>query len=186
MQHAAGSEFSALIEGEARRLAGFVLALVGDPERAEDLFQATCLELWRIRHTFRPGTDFGAWARTVARFQAMRHWRRARIERRIFSREAVDAIEAAYRAPDPDPVSDPQGGAVDPDAEARQALERCLEGLPEECRELLRERYAEAAPVREMALRRGASEAGLKMRLFRLRRKLGECVTSRLRQEAER
>ena len=176
MQRVAGNEFSALIEREARSLAGFILALTGDPERAEDLYQATCLELWRIRDTFRPGTDFGAWARTVARYQVLRHWKRAKIERRIFSREAIEAIEDAYR---PEPAPD-----CNPDEEARRALDVCLGTLPEECRGLLRERYAESIPVREMARRRATSEAGLKMRLLRLRQKLAACVRARLAEEA--
>ena len=179
MQRVAEIEFSALIERQARSLAGFIQALVGDPERAEDLYQATCLELWRIRGTFRPGTDFGAWTRTVARYQVLRYWKRNRIEKRIFSSEAIESIEESYREPDPDPQDDP---GEDP----RRALEKCLEALPEECRGLLRERYAESIPVREMAGRRGTSEPGLKMRLLRLRQKLRDCVRGRLSEEAER
>jgi RNA polymerase sigma-70 factor (ECF subfamily) len=180
MQHSAGKEFSALIEREQPRLRGFVLALVGDPERAEDLCQATCLELWRIRATFRPGSDFGAWARTVARYQVLRYWKRAKIERRIFSREAVDALERSYADAEPARRVEDRD-ASDMESDERGALAACLETLSEDCRDLLKERYTEAVPVREMARRRGTSEPALKMRLVRLRKKLAECVRARLR-----
>jgi RNA polymerase sigma-70 factor (ECF subfamily) len=173
MPNDADSEFTDLLVRESRDLFGFVHALVGDPDRADDLFQASCLEIWRIRETFHMGTDFGAWARTVARFQVLRAWKRERVERRIFSREAVEAIERAYDSP--------ESLGLD---EERRALDLCLEALPEDVRGLLRERYAEEVPVREMALRRETSEAGLKMRLLRLRKKLADCVRARLSEEA--
>lgn len=179
MQDSEGKEFSALIEGEARRLRGFVVALVGDPERAEDLYQATCLEIWRIRDTFRPGSDFGAWARTLARYQVLRYWKRAKIERRIFSAAAIDAVERAYAVPSSAGAAT-DGNASEEESEARRALDACLEALPGDGRDLLRERYAEAVPVREMARRRGTSEAALKMRLVRLRTRLAGCVRRRL------
>ena len=75
------SEFAALIEREGPSLASFVLALVGDPQAVEDLYQSTCLELWRIRRTFRLGSDFGAWSRTVARYQIRRHWEKTQREK---------------------------------------------------------------------------------------------------------
>ena len=56
----ADREFAAAFEREAASLASFVLAVVGDRHAAEDLYQATCLELWRLRRTFRLGSDFGA------------------------------------------------------------------------------------------------------------------------------
>ncbi len=75
MRGASDGEFEDLLRREGRTLAGFVLALVGDRHSADDVYQSTCLELWRIRGTFAPGTDFGAWSRSVARIQVMRHWR---------------------------------------------------------------------------------------------------------------
>ena len=168
-------EFEALLRREGRTLAGFVLALVGDRTTADDLYQSTCLELWRIRRTFSPGTGFGAWSRAVARIQVMRHWRKAGREKVAFSSAAVDRVAEAFAAPPgsgPPEEEDPVG--------ARRALAECLGALPGDDRSLLERRYREGAPVRALAAETGRSEAGLKMKLMRLREKLGRCVRSRM------
>jgi RNA polymerase sigma-70 factor (ECF subfamily) len=152
-------DFAALLEGERLRVASFVLALVGDRHAADDLAQSTFLELWRIRKTFRLGSDFGAWSRTVARYQIMRHFRKKRREKVWFSSEAMDRIADAY-------AEDAEAGAED------------LRDAPEG-RELLRGRYNHGISVRALAQRAGRTEAGLKMALMRLRRRLADCIASR-------
>ena len=86
-----------LLEQGAKNLASFILALVADRHEADDLFQATCLELWRIRSTFRPGTDFGKWSRTVARHQVQRFWRKSsrELEKGPMRMKAKDATSCA-------------------------------------------------------------------------------------------
>jgi RNA polymerase sigma-70 factor, ECF subfamily len=162
--------FAAVLEREAAPLASFVLALVGERHCADDLYQSTCLELWRIRDTFRPGTDFGAWSRTVARYQVMRHFRKTGREKVMFSSAAVDKVAAAYAAR-------PGGTRMD---DLRAALERCLERVAPAGRTLLRERYHDNVPVRTLAERNGRTESGLKMALMRLRQELARCVQARL------
>ena len=159
-------EFASLLESEGRALRSFLLALVSDRHLMEDMHQSTCLELWRIRKTFRRGTDFGAWSRTVARYQVLRHWKRARLERRLFSTAALDAVEEAYR--------DPAERLAE--AEAHDALQSCLESLPEDSRSLLEARYSRHTTLHEVAATRGVSEASLKMRLVRIRQRLADCV----------
>lgn len=167
------SEFEALIGREERSLRSFLIALVGDVHHADDLYQSTCLELWRIRGTFEPGTDFGAWARAAARFQVLRHWKRNRREKLVFSSEAMEHIADAYGI-------DADGSR---EAERQRALESCLGGLPEESRELLRERYSGGISIRRLAKTTGLTEGGLKMRLLRIRRRLADCVRAKLSKE---
>lgn len=162
--------FAAVLEREAAHLASFVLALVGERHCADDLTQATCLELWRIRHTFRAGTDFGAWSRTVARYQVLRHFRKAGREKVMFSGDAIDTIAAAYAARTHDERAE----------ERRAALERCLERVAPDQRAILAERYNDGVSVKALATRTGRTEGGLKMALMRLRQELARCVQARL------
>ena len=166
--------FVRLLEQETEKLASFVLAMVADRHEADDLFQATCLELWRIRSKFRPGTDFGAWSRTVARSEIRRFWRRSSREKLAFSSEAVDQIANAYE-------SEP----AEPDREKmRRALDACLETLSQQHRGLLRRRYNDGVRIDLLARETCRTDGGLKMVLMRLRRKLAQCVEARLSQEA--
>jgi len=170
------NEFEALLVREGRTLAGFILALVGDRARSDDLFQSTCLELWRIRRTFAAGTDFGAWSRAVARIQVMRHWRRAGREKVAFSSAAIDRVAEAFAAPPGEVPPEESDGEA-----ARKALAACLEGISGDDRRLLDRRYRDAAPVREVAAETGRTEAALKMKLLRLRETLRRCVGKRMR-----
>ena len=168
------SEFPALLEREGRPLASFILALVGDRFVADDLFQATCLELWRIRSAFRPGTDFGAWSRAVGRHVVLRHWRKTGREKVAFSSESLDRIAEAYQAP---------SGEAEDDGAASRALATCLDAVPRNDRDLLERRYARGVPLKDLAQEGGRSEGGMKMKLLRLRQKLADCVRSKLRRE---
>ncbi len=169
------SEFARLLEEEARDLASYVLALVGNRHLADDLFQSACLELWRLRDRFESGTDFGAWARSVARYQVLRHWRKASREKVSFSSAAVERIEAAYA----ESTNEAESAKVQ-----RKALEACLEMLSGSERELLRRRYQGGVSVRGLAAETGRTENAIKMALVRLRQKLGKCVRSRIVMEA--
>jgi len=167
------SEFTRLLEGESRGLARFILALVGDRHVADDIFQTTCLDLWQRRATFRPGTDFGAWARTVARYRVLRFWRKSGRERVAFSSDAIDRLADAV--PSLPPAEDL--------ARRRSALDACLETLASADRDLLRRRYNDGVAVKDLARETSQSEGGLKMALMRLRRRLERCVMARLARE---
>ncbi|MBN1417297.1 MAG: sigma-70 family RNA polymerase sigma factor [Planctomycetes bacterium] len=164
-------EFTRLLEEESARLASYILALVGDRHVADDAFQSTCLKLWRIRAQFRSGTDFGAWSRTVARYEALRHWQRRGREKLSFSTDAVARLADAYAAPAPPEASDER---------MRRALAACLEALPARDRDLVRRRYNDGIPIRTLAEETARSENALKMVLLRLRRKLKRCIRARL------
>ena len=168
------SEFTARLEKESRNLASFILALVGDRHVADDLFQSTCLEIWRIRKTFRPGTDFGAWSRTVARYQVRRFWRKAGREKLAFSSESIDRVAEAYATVVPE---EPE------DRRKLKALQDCLSLLAADDRDILRRRYNDGVGIQRLALETSQSEGGLKMALLRLRRKLERCVKARLARE---
>ncbi len=167
--------FSDLIEGEQNRLLGFLVMLTGDRQTADDLLQETLLELWRIRRSFTPGTDFGAWARSVARIRVHRH-RRDRGRRR-FVPLAAEVMEQLAETWGNDPI--PSEG--DP---REAAMAGCVESLEPDSRHILSLRYNQSWPHRRIALETGRSEDAVKMLLSRLRKRLHECVEEKLREDA--
>jgi RNA polymerase sigma-70 factor (ECF subfamily) len=64
------------------------------------------------------------------------------------------------------------------------ALKRCLAELKENDRSLLAEKYGNGAALEELARTERQSVGYLKQRLFRLRRRLGECVRRRVAEES--
>ena len=87
----------------------------------------------------------------------------------LFSSEAMDRIAECYASR--------RENALD---ERRRALKACLDGLPEDSRRLVTERYSGDSSLKKLAASRGTSESALKMRLLRLRKRLALCVRTRL------
>ena len=70
------SEFLALLARHEQPLAACVHALVPNWQDAEEVLQETRVTLWRQFADFQPGSDFQAWARTIARYVSRSHLRR--------------------------------------------------------------------------------------------------------------
>ena len=70
------SEFLALLARHEQPLAACVHALVPNWQEAEEVLQETRVTLWRQFADFQPGSDFQAWARTIARYVSRSHLRR--------------------------------------------------------------------------------------------------------------
>ncbi len=165
-------ELASRLEAEARNLVGLFLAWTGDRNVADDLFQETCLEVWRSRSRFRPDADFGAWARGIARNVVLRHGRNARRNRSApLTSEVMDLLASSWEA----------AGEAPPEAEERKsALRECLGALEDGQRAVLARRYEDGWSHERIAAGDGRSPDAVKMVLARLRSKLHACVERRL------
>jgi len=71
-----------------------------------------------------------------------------------------------------------------PERSARQeALERCIEKLPEKSRQLLALRYEEDASMEGVAAAVNSTAAAVRVMLFRIRNLLAECIQTELAKE---
>ena len=62
-------DFGRLFVQHEARIYGYIRSLVVHRADAEDLLQETASMLWQKFHEFQPGSNFLAWAMSVARFQ---------------------------------------------------------------------------------------------------------------------
>ncbi len=167
------SWLSDLLRAATRDLVSFITMLTGDRTLADDLFQETCLEVWRFRRRFRVGEDFGRWARGIARNVVLRHWRKQGGERATpLTAELMDTLVMEWR-PFPEDSVDPR----------EEAMAFCLAGLDASHRELLEQRYRDRWSYRRIGEATERSESAVKMLFSRLRRKLRECVEGRVLKE---
>ncbi len=116
--------------------------------------------------------DAGAFLRGAAR----RVWMRRRRDR---SRRERLLAEHAARTWERDCAHDDGDGW-------HEAMNRCVEALPERSRRALELRYVEDAPRERIAAELGIGEHGARTLLQRLRAALRECVQRRMRDEARR
>lgn len=153
-------------------LRGFILALLSDRDRAEDVFQETFLTVTRKAAEFQPGTNFLAWARSIARLKVLEACRAARGGPAMLGHDAMEALIAA--APEAD---DEWEGR-------REALASCLGQLAPRAREILELRYCDdhLAPP-EIAARVRWTVNAVNVALSRARKFLQECTRRRLARE---
>ncbi len=141
---------------------------VRDAETVNDLAQETFLYAYEHLAEFAPGTDFRAWLKAIARTQALRLWR---------ERQRKDAAHRRYALAVQDRLAERASGEPVEGPLAR--IKGCLERLGARARELVRLRYFENRPLREIAAREGQSLNHVSVTLFRLRQQLAQCLEQR-------
>jgi len=159
-----------LITEHQSRLFGYLVTLLGNVHDARDVLQETNLVVWRKFEDYEPGTDFGAWARKCAYFQALAYLRDKKRDQHLFDEELLEKL-----ADDPQPPAGPE--------ERELALRDCLAKLPDDQRQLIAKRYTMGDAVRELAAQAGRSEGSIKMKLMRIRQVLLKCVESKLAEQ---
>jgi RNA polymerase sigma-70 factor (ECF subfamily) len=155
------------ITASQRRLYAYVYSLLGNREESLDVVQEVNLVLWRRASEFQPGTNFIAFAFKIAYFQVLAHRKRSQRDKLLFDDELLNEI--AHRCQN----------SGDDDTRER-ALEACMEKLPAQHRELLRQRYTEENPIDMIAAKANRSVGSIAMLLHRIRMSLIRCVTRTL------
>lgn len=146
--------FRMLFEALSPRVRAYVGGRGADPAIIEDVVQETFVNIWRKAHLYDSEKSSAAtWVFTVAR--------NARIDLlRKVARPSVDLNDPALVA---DPVEPPDRRISQ--AEENQRLERAIESLPEEQREVLRLAFFADLPHAEVATRLGLPLGTVKSRI---------------------
>jgi RNA polymerase sigma-70 factor, ECF subfamily len=158
--------FSELVARHQSELYAYIFAIVQNWEDAHDLYQCTCLVLWRKFDTFRPGSSFFAWARETAKLE-VRSFLRRRLPSNRVSDELLDAL-ADIRLCTTKREDDTEPYLV--------AMRRCRQKLSAADDELLQLRYVEDLGTREIAHRLQRLQSNVCHSLNRIRGWLLECI----------
>jgi RNA polymerase sigma-70 factor (ECF subfamily) len=168
------ADFVRLLKQHDHRISATILSIVPHWADAEDLIQETSVRLWEQFHEYQPGTDFGAWACTIARFMVLAYRKRVQRSRLQFSPEIMSLLEG-----EADALTSGRHERLD-------ALMDCLSTCDDRSRDLLRLCYERGAVIKEVAHELGRSIQGVYMALSRLRKVLHECVERKLKKETAR
>lgn len=147
----------------------YVRSLMPGDGMAKDVAQQTNVKIWEKRSDYELGTNFRAWAFSIARFEVLSYRKRkARDNRLVFSADLQDSITDDLLSAESD---------LGP---THEALQRCLAKLQQQEKQLLLHRYASRDTLAEYANQVGRSVGGLKVTLHRLRNKLLDCIHRQL------
>jgi RNA polymerase sigma-70 factor (ECF subfamily) len=161
-------EFVRLLNEVHGLLLRYVMTLLGNRHDAEDVLQRASVVMWRRFGSFEPGTDFIAWATTVA-FYEVRNFQRVTGRCRLeFDDELMETL-AAERVQH-----------VRQWCARTEALELCVEKLDTASRALVEAIYTDGTQAIEVARQQGCAPKTIYNKLNFIRRALAECVQRRL------
>lgn len=164
-----GEMFLRTLAEHERWLAAYVYSLVARAADADDILQECKVTLWKRFSTFTPGTNFRAWARTIALHQVL-NYRRSEQRRpwSVLDREFIEAVAAEI-----DRRSDLLERTSD-------SLQHCLRKLPEAHRAIVVWRYYDECEIDEIATKTGRTIEAVYRLLSRIRVALNECIHRQL------
>lgn len=147
----------------------YVESLMPGDSHVEDVAQETNSIIWEKRADFEIGTNFKAWAFSIARFQVRKYrFKQAKDARLVFCDELEETIAEEFS----DQLNDL--------TEHHLALKACLHKLKPADQELVYQRYFKRTPLKEYAVKAGRSLGGLKVTLHRIRNRLLQCIERRM------
>ncbi len=150
------------------RIRAFVVSLMPGSSDVADVLQETNLTLWKSRERYRPGSNFLAWAFTIARLEVLHS--RARTKRHghaLLSENLLNMLAEEIT------TSLQQEDYL-------LALETCMAKLTRSQRELIEARYLPEHSLEMHAQITGRKASALRVALLRIRSALRECVENSL------
>ena len=146
------------------RIYRFVLRLLRDQWKAEDLISEVFLDVWRQADRFEGRSTVSTWLLAIARFKALSALRRK-------PEEGLDedaALEIEDLADNPEVTLEKKDRSA--------VIRKCLMGLSAEHREIIDLVYYHKKSAQEVAKIVGIPENTVKTRMFYARKKLAEML----------
>lgn len=160
--------FLELLNAHDRTTYAYILSQVPNMADADQIAQDVRTRLWQQFDQFREGTDFGAWARTIAGYLVMAHYEKCSRDRLRFGAAFLASVQQHME-------SRLEGGSP-----RREALLECLKQLSDKQREMLLGYYSDETSRKQLAERVGKVYATLRQSVCRLRVLLANCIDRRL------
>lgn len=171
MNPQAMQEFVTLLTNHQEVIRSYILSQVPNCPDVRDLQQEINIQLWKRMEDFTLGTNFGAWACTMAYYRILDYRKQLKKDGiLVFSNELTDMLanEAEKRQP------------AQLDAR-RNALSYCIGNLPTHSRELIEAHYkSEEEDIESISENTGRPVASIRVSLCRIRARLKDCITKRL------
>ena len=153
------------------QLRAYLMALLGNWDDVEDVFQETTLALWRSFETFDQSTNFMCWAKKIAFHRVLQF----RVHKR---RHGIPCSETFLNA-----VNQTIAGQSDQLETRLRALADCVAKLAEADRSLVTMRYSSNRKIKEVAEETGRPANTLYKALERIRHALVLCVERAISRE---
>ena len=163
-------EFVRLLLEHEPRVRSFLRGLLPTWHDVEEVTQEASLVAWRKFGGFEEGTSFGGWLLTIARFEALKHRRRAARTPLVFADDVWELLAEEANVEGVQQIR-------------RRHLEACLEKMDSAKRDVLLRVHAPGVVMRDVAMESGKGEQAFYKIIQRLRASLLDCVSKAMAAE---
>jgi len=161
MQHV--TQVQGLFVKHSSQLRGFLISLLPGSVDVDDLLQETFLTITAKAENFEIGTNFVAWAMTIARFKVKEHYRKSQKSELLLGDEIMETlIDEA-----PENIADNV---------QLHALKKCMQSLSPSVRKMLAQRYEDGMKPEKIAEDAGWGANSVYVALSRARSSLRQCI----------
>ena len=163
--------FEALVRSHEKTVYNLALRMTNQPQDAEDMAQEAFLKVWRALPDFRWECKFSVWLYRIVSNVCL-DWLRRQSRRPTVSLSAEDEDGEEAEREVPDERHSPE--RLLEQKLTREAVQRGLETLPEEQRQILLLREIRGLSYEEIGQALSLEPGTVKSRLFRARKKLAD------------
>lgn len=162
-------QFLRLLMSNQDKIYAFILTLVHNSNDAEDIMQDVTTVMWRKYDTFKPGTNFTAWATTIARLLVLKFFEKNRHSKLSFTpdlEKQLASITTEKLASEGDDLL--------------RILKKCLTKLDSRFYELIKMRYVENKATKVIADERGIATHTMYRMMGKIHELLHRCIRQSL------
>ena len=163
-----------LFSGRASLL-GYINSIVRDWDLADDVLQEVSILALKKCDNIQDEVHFGGWARRTARLESLNLLRKRKRGPQLLGEAVLDLLDTAWDAAEE---------AVPSDSLA--ALRMCIEKLSPDSQRILQLRYADGFKGAELARLLDQPPNTVYVRLSRIHRQLGKCITNEIAEREKR
>ena len=146
----------------------FVLSMLPDPDEAQDVVQETFITITAKAQEFSKGTNFKAWAYTIARFKVLETYKKKKREANRLSDSVIELLAS-------------EADEFDKDTSQTDALKSCLKKLSPKVSKMIELRYQEGWKPSKIAEAIGWTAEAVYVALSRTRTSLKSCIETQLK-----
>ena len=163
-------EFILELTQAQQRLFGYIYRRVANRDQAMEVLQQTNLVLCHKADNYTLGTNFNAWAATVAHYQILSYRKSQSRDRLVFTDKVVATIDERKDE------SEMREGVL-------SHLRYCLEAMSSDNQVFIKLRYEGGLSMEQIATEVGKRVGTVRVKFHRLRRSLRDCVQNRLQEK---
>lgn len=160
----ATEHFLSLLMKYQKRIFAFILVMIPNQINAEDIMQETVTEMWKKFGDFEAGTNFVAWACTIAKFKILQFRRKQGKSKLQFYDDLIDLLQSQSEQ-----FIHSMGDRI-------ENLKKCIKKLSENDIRLVQLRYEQNWSVKAIAAKTGKSLQSVYQNLNRIHKILLRCV----------